>query len=276
MKKIIDTFLFMNEIDLLKVRLSYLGDQVDVFFIVEANCDFSGKKKPFNLEEQLHEMPFADKIIYYKLEIDLNNPTWVLKRLRWLMRKNKFLWKIQDAQRNQINSFIRHYPHSYDYILFGDLDEIPNKNFLIKLKAEEISLSSPRVLRQRCFYYNSKFASIKEDWLGTLCIPKDMFFEKEASVWRHSREHLDYQAEGGFHFSYFMTPSQIKEKINAIAEVEKLEEYLNLQEQEIAKLIFAKQDLYGRNLGFKNQNGLIPADLSNLIKHYLPYLIGEE
>ena len=78
------------------------------------------------------------------------------------------------------------------------------------------------------------------------------------------------------HFSYFMTPYNIKEKINAIAEVEKLDEYLNLQEQEIAKRIFAKQDLYGRNLDFKNQNGLIPADLSNLIKHYLPYLIGEE
>ena len=48
--KVLDTFLFYNELDLLKVRLAYLGEHVDQFIITEANIDFAGKPKPFSLE----------------------------------------------------------------------------------------------------------------------------------------------------------------------------------------------------------------------------------
>ena len=275
-KKIIDTFLFFNEIELLKVRLSYLGDHVENFFIVESNCDFSGKIKPFYLENHLHEMPFAEKIIYYKLKINFNSYKWIIKRLRWFLRKPKFLWKIQDAQRNALSVLIKDYPLNYDYILFGDLDEIPNKNFLMKLKKGQISLVKPHILYQRCFYYNYKFASPEEDWPGTLCSPKDIFFDHKPSVWRHIRQKLDHQSNGGFHFSYFMPPHKIIEKINAIAEVEKLEEYLNLNEREVINAILTSQDIFGRNLGFVNQSGLIPADLMAFLESYLPYLITEK
>jgi len=44
---VIDAFLFFNELELLKTRLEYLGDSVDYFIIIEANIDFSGKKKIF-------------------------------------------------------------------------------------------------------------------------------------------------------------------------------------------------------------------------------------
>ena len=276
LKKIIDTFLFFNEIDLLKVRLSYLGDHVENFFIVEADCDFSGKIKPFYLEDHIHEMPFAEKIIYHKHRIDLGNYKWVLKRLRWILRKHKFLWKIQDVQRNALSILIESYSKKYDYVLFGDLDEIPNRKFLTKLKTGEISLVRPHVLSQRCFYYNCKFSSPQEDWFGTLCIPKDIFFDQEPSVWRHIRQRLVQESEGGFHFSYFMPPHKIIEKIKAIAEVEKLEEYLNIDEQKLINIIFTNQDIFGRNLGFINQSGLVPADLLALIEFYLPYLILEE
>lgn len=45
--KILDAFLFYNELDLLKARLAYLGEHVDQFIITEANIDFAGKPKLF-------------------------------------------------------------------------------------------------------------------------------------------------------------------------------------------------------------------------------------
>ena len=69
-KKVIDCFIFFKEIDLLRVRLEYLGDQIDHFIIIEANIDFSGKPKKYYLENHVASLPFAKKIIYHKLEIN--------------------------------------------------------------------------------------------------------------------------------------------------------------------------------------------------------------
>ena len=67
-----DSFLFFNEVDLLKVRLEYLGPIVDNFIIVEANIDFSGVKKEFILSnELLTSLPFSNKILYYKKKLIL-------------------------------------------------------------------------------------------------------------------------------------------------------------------------------------------------------------
>jgi len=51
---------------------------------------------------------------------------------------------------------------------------------------------------------------------------------------------------------------------------------LNIDKQKLINVIFTNQDIFGRNLGFINQSGLVPADLLALIEFYLPYLILEE
>ena len=98
---LLDTFLFYNELDLLKARLEYLGNKVDNFIISEANIDFSGKEKGYQLNADLiATLPYAQKIIYHREHINLNSIEWLIKRLRYRNRKNRLLWKIQDAQRN--------------------------------------------------------------------------------------------------------------------------------------------------------------------------------
>ena len=84
MKTIIDSFLFFNEIDLLKVRLKYLGEHVDYFVISEANIDFSGKKKDLYLKDIISTLPNAEKITYQPIYINLWSLEWLLKRLRWI------------------------------------------------------------------------------------------------------------------------------------------------------------------------------------------------
>jgi hypothetical protein len=72
--KLLDVFLFYNELDLLKARLEYLGPLVDHFIISEANIDFSGRPKSFLLSQALlNTLPFAHKIIYHREHLNLNS-----------------------------------------------------------------------------------------------------------------------------------------------------------------------------------------------------------
>ena len=124
--KLIDSFLFFNEVDLLKVRLEYLGPIVDNFIIVEANIDFSGVKKEFILSnELLTSLPFSNKILYYKKEIDFNSFYWILKKMRYWNRRSSLLWKLQDAQRNSLLEPLKVFKDN-DLIIFSDLDEFPS------------------------------------------------------------------------------------------------------------------------------------------------------
>ena len=61
--KLIDSFLFFNEVDLLKVRLEYLGPIVDYFIIVEAILISLVKKK--NLYYQMNYLPHYLSLIRF-------------------------------------------------------------------------------------------------------------------------------------------------------------------------------------------------------------------
>ena len=66
---LIDSFLFFQELKLLKIRLDYLYDVVDKFIIVEAVESFSGKEKGFIFEENKKLFnKYMDKIVYFKIE----------------------------------------------------------------------------------------------------------------------------------------------------------------------------------------------------------------
>jgi beta-1,4-mannosyl-glycoprotein beta-1,4-N-acetylglucosaminyltransferase len=63
--KIIDCFIFYNEIDLLTYRLNILNDIVDKFVIVESTYTFSGKEKKLYFNENKHLFEkFNEKIIH--------------------------------------------------------------------------------------------------------------------------------------------------------------------------------------------------------------------
>lgn len=61
--QLIDSFLFFNELDLLKCRLKYLGDVVDQFIIIESTIDFQGSsRQPLLTPEVVASLPHADKV----------------------------------------------------------------------------------------------------------------------------------------------------------------------------------------------------------------------
>jgi len=271
MKTIIDSFLFFNEIDLLKVRLKYLGEHVDYFVISEANIDFSGKKKDLYLKDIIATLPYAEKITYQPIYINLGSLAWLLKRLRWITRPHKFLWKIQDAQRNSVLKTIKNKKIVSDYVLFGDLDEIPNVNFIKELRQDQIKLQEPKTLRQRLFYYYPDVATHYEGWFGTICSPYQEFITSLPHRLRSNRENLSFIENGGYHLSYFMTPEDMKVKINAIANVERVHASKQLTTIDIQRLILDNKDLFGRNLGFVKDSNLLPEELRNILQEYMPW-----
>ena len=67
MSRIIDSFLFFQELDLLEVRLEYLYEKVDKFIILESCQTFTGGEKSFYFEDNKKRFEkYLDKIIYYK------------------------------------------------------------------------------------------------------------------------------------------------------------------------------------------------------------------
>jgi beta-1,4-mannosyl-glycoprotein beta-1,4-N-acetylglucosaminyltransferase len=271
MKSLTDSFIFFNEVDLLKIRLEYLGDEVDYFVICEANVDFSGKPKKLVLQNHISELPYSHKIIYRPVNINLFSIIWLLKRFRWITRHHKFLWKIQDAQRNAVKNLIEESLLMTDYILFGDLDEIPNVELLKSLRNEKILIKEPKTLRQRLFYYHPDIATNDEAWFGTICSSMESFSKTLPHKLRSQRENLEFIVDGGYHLSYFMQPKDMKIKIDAIADVEKISNSKELTLQEIEEYVLNQKDLFGRDLGFIRAPQLLPLKLKLLIHRYMPW-----
>jgi len=125
--KIIDAFIFYNELDLLNYRLSILYYIVDYFIIVESTHTFIGNKKPLYFYENKNKFSkFMDKIIHIVDDAFIENP---------LVSPNNNhddeVWKNEKHQRNYIDFGIKKIElKKNDLIIISDLDEIPDDNTL--------------------------------------------------------------------------------------------------------------------------------------------------
>ena len=147
--KIIDCFIFYNELDLLTYRFNLLNNIVDYFIIVESTHTFTGKEKKlfFNENKHLFEK-FTNKIIhiivddfpykYNNVNIDSND-----------------VWNNEFFQRNAISRGINYIENlvEYDVIIISDLDEIPDPHTLDKIKKGSITVDI-NILEMDFYYYN--------------------------------------------------------------------------------------------------------------------------
>lgn len=130
-KKIVDCFTFYNEIDLLNLRLEYLYDTVDHFVIVEADTTFNGKSKPLIFDE--------NKALFKKYEDKIVHVCVTMKSFE---ETEGVAWKREEYQRNQIKKGVASLSlNQDDFLLIGDVDEIPRKEILAKLKNNTLDAS---------------------------------------------------------------------------------------------------------------------------------------
>lgn len=226
--KVYDVFPFFNEINLLEIRLEHLNSHVDHFVLTEATTTFSGKAKPLFFEENKKRFKkFEDKIIHQIVEDVPNlNP----------FERDRF-------QRDEAKSILENYCSTNDYLIYGDVDEIPSLSALDK--AMEYLVEGVEIVHmaqdQYYFYLNVEEVShtlmsytgeypfvINRKWLGT-----------NVSKWEYSKHYsmTDLRdpihkrvgkrvKNGGWHFTYIGSSDEspvterVKLKIDSAAHQE--------------------------------------------------------
>ena len=182
--KIIDSFLFFQELDLLEIRLRYLNDYVDSFVIVEACQTFTGQRKEFVFEKNKERFTaYLHKIKYYKIQdfhgsyksirkhLSSFDDSSYQKILNILEKhdhypKSKLYWVLDSYHREYLHYALDQEANDDDIVLLSDLDEIPSimafdKNIVDKFNQELV------VFQQAEFKYFLNFYNDSE-WLGTI------------------------------------------------------------------------------------------------------------
>jgi len=193
--KVIDCFIFYNEIEMLEYRLNVLKDTVDHFVIVEATTTFTGKSKKMYFDPGKYSSFNITHVIVN--DLPFNNS------------ENGNQWKNEEHQRNCIErglSQIKLDPD--DFIIISDVDEIPDPVTLNLIKLE----SNLEVLSQfeQDFYYYNLSNKLPDLWYSCK-IFKYKLFVKTIQELRLEVFYGIYP--GGWHLSYFGSPDFISNKI---------------------------------------------------------------
>lgn len=273
--KVIDSFIFFNELEMLKLRLNYLNEVVDYFIICESNYTHSGKSKPYYLEEILPHLSqdIASKIIRLKYEPDINEFNFLENTIPCDL--NNDYWTLERNQRNLITQNLHHFSTD-DFLMISDLDEIPRKEIIQEYKdifetyiGNALPVNFSCVLKCDMFYYNFK-TFCGDNWYGTVFSNVGTVLDLNCDYFRQNRHHFFPVSDGGWHFSTFGDVNRIRTKIQSFAHQEyNREEYIN--DLNIQASIQNKEDLYHNSAKFKDYSFLnLPEDIRNHIIKFFP------
>jgi beta-1,4-mannosyl-glycoprotein beta-1,4-N-acetylglucosaminyltransferase len=233
--KIVDTFIFYNEFDLLTYRLNILNPVIDYFVLVEAKQTFVGKEKELLYEKNKEKYAeFQHKIIH--IVVDLPHiPVDVFKDEQWVNERH---------QRNSIRQGINILKlEKDDIILICDIDEIPDPNTLKKIKTSEIQVDL-NSLEMAFHYYNLNTVS-NLLWTHPKILSFNKLNELNTSLDNIRRSECVPIKNGGWHLSYFGDSNFIKNKIENFSHQEfNSDAYTNLTT--ISERLSNGQDIYGR------------------------------
>ena len=211
---IVDAFTFLNEKELIELRIKYLNEIVDYFLSVEANVTHTGKEKKWNFPEVLKNnlKEFSHKIQYHQMNVDLKkaeaekSPNY--KGGTWGRS-----WKVESMQRNFIKEVSKKFSPS-DIIIMSDLDEIPSKNKLSFVKSCDFKVIAPVAFEQASFHLNCNFLEM-ERWVGSVAITKELIDKYDPQIFRDLRKRISRFTEAGWSFSSFCGFKRIMEKIES-------------------------------------------------------------
>ena len=140
MGKIIDAFIFYNELDILELRLKELDSLVDTFILVEATKTFAGNPKECYFENNRNKYQnYLNKIIHIIVSD---------------MPEQGSAWDREAHQRNAIRRGYEKMDIGLDdIVMMSDVDEIPDAETIRKVK-DRLENDTVYKLEQRMFYYN--------------------------------------------------------------------------------------------------------------------------
>ncbi len=225
---IIDSFLFFQELKLLKIRLDYLYDVVDKFIIVEAIESFTGKEKGFIFEENKKLFKkYMDKIVYYKIEdrhkdyyslINYLNQKKepVYKQIKSILKshnhydKSELHFLLDSYHRECIHIPLSKYCKDNYLIILSDIDEIPD----IELFSNIDNRDYPIICKHKEFkYYMNLFSN--ENWVGSIINTYANIENNSLNNMRINSKKYKNLYLGGYHFTSIGGEEQLINKIES-------------------------------------------------------------
>jgi beta-1,4-mannosyl-glycoprotein beta-1,4-N-acetylglucosaminyltransferase len=199
-----DVFPFYNELDILEIRLNTLDPVVDFFVITEATTSFAGNQKKLYLKDNLsYFREFENKILLQTID---NVPKLTAFERDWY-------------QRDQAKDLLITILKDSDFLLYGDVDEIPkleavksaltliNNEIKIAHFAQDLNYYYLNLTETSgtLLSYMGEYPEIKEKkWLGTTLSQWDYAKKFSMTALRNPEHKLNGVRidNGGWHFSY--------------------------------------------------------------------------
>lgn len=203
--KIVDTFLFHNEYDLLELRLRAHYDHVDRFVIAECDHTFTRKFKGFNLEKHKERFaPWWDKITLLQLsDIPVVGNAWTMEH--WQRGCFKKGWTDLTPE---------------DVVLIADVDELlrPEAFDLIRnTNYDFYGFAMPT------FYFRFNYMNYNDHYPWRLKAYRGYFGDGQSMRQMDAKPGSDSKIElhhGGWHFSWLGDDAQSLDKLQSFAHTE--------------------------------------------------------
>lgn len=203
--KVVDTFPFFNELDLLEIRLNLLDPYVDCFILSEATKTFSGLDKPLYYHENKDRFKKFNSKIVHNIVQDTT-------------ASNLHPYERDIFQKNNIKKVILDNVSDDDAIIWSDIDEVPNPEAIEQLE----TFFEPNIIfhfaQDNCIGYlnlvetTGQIRSMTPDWdyenypkwLGSKLFSKSILEKYTMSELRSKQEQEANSriSPGGWHWSY--------------------------------------------------------------------------
>lgn len=216
MRRLVDCFLFYNELDLLEYRFKVLNPVIDVFVMVEASRTFMGKEKPFVFRcNQERFRPYLNKITCVLInEVPFRSPD--------VSRGEQ--WQNESFQRDALLSGLQKVSNlsGSDIVLLSDVDEIFDPDSLAGLRnvmtddtlyifKQQYHSYNLNVMRDAPWYHAKAFTY--ECWQKTLLQASFSNIRLRGVTQSTSDVNLACVQRGGWHLSWFGDASFIANKL---------------------------------------------------------------
>jgi len=203
--KIVDGFIFYNEIELLKVRLEELYDVVDYFILVEGIMTFTGNTKMLYYSENKSMFDkYADKILHIIAD-DFPETT--------------VPWDRERYQRNLISLGIATLNlDTDDIIMISDIDEIPSSDMIYNIRNNILPIQNDIIysIEMTLYYYTLEW-TCENKWYHPKLLKYSMYMQNTIpETIRHAKSIAI--RDGGWHISYYGDTSFIVNKLQSYSE----------------------------------------------------------
>lgn len=237
----IDSFLYFNEENLLRLRLEYLNAHVDKFVIVETDTTFSLRHHPAQFDTVYKTLPqdVKNKIVYHYLEIDKTEIAYSGD-----FDGDEFKIKsryVEVAMRESLTSVIKTVSN-IDWLMMSDLDEFWDPRFLDQAK-ELVDKHGKSFWAQdirTCFIdwkmRYGKWPGTKTTRVDIMPTPTTNLYCSKNKTWGHYCESV---VEAGWHLTMMGTQEMKSQQISAKREGPGWQKKMQKTADQISEAIFS-------------------------------------